>query len=61
MFVVDCKAKAPPFAVQIGGVQFSVDGADLIVADGTDENGNEVCVSGVQNGGLDNGSDIFVL
>jgi hypothetical protein len=60
-FVVDCNAKAPPFAVQIGGVQFSVDGADLIFEDGTDENGKEVCISGVQDGGPDNGSDLFIL
>jgi hypothetical protein len=60
-FVIDCNAKAPPFAVQIGGVQFSVDGTDLIFVGGTDENGNDVCISGVQDGGPDDGSGLFIL
>ncbi|EIN11161.1 acid protease [Punctularia strigosozonata HHB-11173 SS5] len=61
LFIVGCNATAPAFAVQIGGVQFSVDAKDLVLLGGTDENGSDVCISGVQDGGPDNGEDIFIL
>lgn len=49
-YYVDCDAKVPAFSVTIGGKKFTVDGKDNVVPGGTDENGNEVCYSGVQDG-----------
>jgi hypothetical protein len=50
-FFVDCNATVPAFAVEIGGMQFTIDAPDNIYPAGTDANGNEFCISGTQNGG----------
>lgn len=61
-YYVDCDARAPSFKVKIGGVSFSVDGADNILPAGTDDKGNEVCISGTQDGGSSSDADnIFIL
>lgn len=71
LFLVDCSlltraqngdTKAiPPFSVVIGGKTFVVDGRDNVVPAGTDENGNVVCISGVQDGGPAEDGNIFIL
>ncbi|KAI0086737.1 acid protease [Irpex rosettiformis] len=71
LFLVDCSllTKAtngnskgiPPFSVVIGGKVFQVDGRDNVLPAGTDENGNEVCISGVQDGGPAEDGNIFIL
>ncbi|EIN11159.1 acid protease [Punctularia strigosozonata HHB-11173 SS5] len=61
VFFVDCNATAPAFAVTIAGIEFAVDPKDLILPGGIDDDGNDICISGVQDGGPDNGGDIFIL
>lgn len=46
-YPVPCNAKAPEFAVKIGGVVFPVDKRDLVLDDGT---GTGKCISGINNG-----------
>jgi hypothetical protein len=60
-YYVDCKAKVPAFSVKIGGQSFAVDGRDNVLPVGTDEDGNEVCISGTQNGGSADDGNIFIL
>jgi hypothetical protein len=60
-FFVDCNATAPPFAVTIGGVEFSVSGKDNILPVGEDETGKQVCILGTQDGGPDEDGNIFIL
>lgn len=50
-YFVECTATAPAFEVQIGGAKFSISGKDQILPVGTDANGKELCVSGMQDGG----------
>jgi hypothetical protein len=50
-YFVNCNATVPSFMVEIGGANFTVDAADNILPAGTDSDGNEVCVSGTQDGG----------
>jgi hypothetical protein len=45
-YVVDCKAKAPAFAVKVGGVSLSINAADMILSDPSG-----LCISGIQDGG----------
>jgi hypothetical protein len=57
---VACNATAPPFYVVIGGTQFAVAGADLILPIG-EIDGKQVCISGVQDGGPNTPDNIFIL
>jgi hypothetical protein len=50
-YFVLCNATVPPFAVEIGGKKFEIDTADNLIPDGTDSDGNEICISGTQSGG----------
>jgi hypothetical protein len=61
VYTVACNATAPAFSVVLGGVAFAVDGKDLIVPAGTDAQGSEVCVSGIQDGGPYSPNDLFIL
>ncbi|VDC00346.1 unnamed protein product [Peniophora sp. CBMAI 1063] len=60
-YIVDCNATAPEFSVVIGGVSFAVTAADLILPIGADEDGNQVCISGHDDGGPDEDGNIFIL
>ncbi|KAJ7458601.1 aspartic peptidase domain-containing protein [Mycena latifolia] len=61
LYIVACNAKAPVFSVKIGGVVFTIDPQDQVLPAGTDENGNEVCISGTQSGGPDLPGEFFIL
>ena len=71
LFLVDCDLLTraangdskgiPPFSVVIGGKSFQVDGRDNVLPAGTDEDGNEVCISGVQDGGPATDGNLFIL
>lgn len=61
-YFVDCHATVPEFQVRIGGKQFKIDGKDQILPAGTDSDGNEVCLSGTQDGGDPSDSTtVFIL
>jgi hypothetical protein len=49
-YMVDCNAKAPDFAVVVGGTTFSANPADMILTDQPDS-GSGLCVTGIQDGG----------
>jgi hypothetical protein len=55
-YYVDCNAEAPAFAVTIGGVEFNVTAADVILPIGDNQ-----CISGVQDGGEPTPDNIFIL
>lgn len=50
-YYVACNATVPKFVVVIGGKTFTVDAKDQIVPSGTNNKGEEVCISGTQDGG----------
>jgi hypothetical protein len=61
-YFVNCNATVPAFQVQIGGQQFKIDGKDQILPVGVDDGGNEICISGTQNGGNpSNTTRVFIL
>ncbi|KAJ7500008.1 acid protease [Mycena latifolia] len=60
-YYVSCTAKAPPFSVVLGGKTFTVDGRDLVVPVGKDADGNDLCVSGIQDGGPETQGNVFIL
>jgi hypothetical protein len=60
-YVVACNATAPPFSVVIGGKSFAVTAADLILPIGADEDGNQICISGHDDGGPATDGNIFIL
>ncbi|KAJ7488920.1 aspartic peptidase domain-containing protein [Mycena latifolia] len=60
MYVVECNATAPPFAAVIGGMSFRVDPRDQIMPK-KNADGNVVCFSGTQDGGLDVPGNLFAL
>lgn len=60
-YYVQCNATAPDFAVTIGGVRFAVSGKDNVLPVGEDDDGNQVCISGTQDGGPDEDGNIFIL
>ncbi|KAI0034703.1 acid protease [Vararia minispora EC-137] len=60
-YLVECNATAPSFAVVIGSVSFSVTAADLILPIGADSDGNQICISGHDDGGPQTGDNIFIL
>ncbi|KZP11138.1 acid protease [Athelia psychrophila] len=51
MYYVACNATVPKFDVVIGGKTFTVDAKDQILPLGTNAKGEEVCISGTQDGG----------
>lgn len=61
-YYVSCNATVPAFTVEIAGTNFTIDGKDQILPAGTDDNGNEVCISGTQDGGDPSDSEtIYIL
>jgi aspergillopepsin I len=48
-YPVPCDARAPVFAVEIGGVAFPIDKKDMVI---DDETGRGTCMSGVNNGNM---------
>lgn len=60
-YIVDCKAKAPSLGIKISGTTFGINPLDMILLAGTDENGNDVCISGIDDGGDDLAEDVFIL
>jgi predicted amidohydrolase len=60
MYVVDCNATAPAFAVVIGGKSFILDPHGQVVAE-KDEDGNLICLSGTQDEGSDVPGNSFIL
>jgi hypothetical protein len=60
-YYVDCKAQAPPFTVVLGGKSFTIDERDQIVPVGKDAKGQDLCVSGTQDGGAEMDGSLFVL
>lgn len=59
--IVDCKAKAPTLGINIAGTVFYINTLDLILLAGQDANGNDVCISGIVDGGDDASEDVYIL
>lgn len=60
-YVVDCNATAPAHGVTINGTTFIINALDMILNTGTDDDGNTICTSGINDGGDDIISDLYVL
>ena len=58
-YIVDCNAKIPTFHVTIGGTSFHTNPLDMILLAGTDADGNDVCISGIDDGALTGG--VYIL
>lgn len=59
-YIVDCNAKAPSVGIEISGTTFWTNPLDMILLSGTDDDGNDVCISGVNDGGEIEGNS-FIL
>jgi aspergillopepsin I len=60
-YVVDCNATTPELGIKINGTTFEINSLDLILLAGQDENGNDICISGIDDGGADLTEDVFIL
>ncbi|KAJ5088737.1 acid protease [Penicillium angulare] len=60
-YVVDCNATAPAHGITIGGTTFKINPLDMILYAGTDDEGNDVCISGIDDGGDDASEDLYIL
>lgn len=60
-YIVDCKAKKPSMGIVINGVKLDTNPIDMILYAGTDENGNDLCISGIDDGGSDPTKDVYIL
>ena len=60
-YIVDCKAKAPSMGIKISGTTFWTNALDMILLAGTDEDGNDVCISGIDDGGNNTAEDVYIL
>jgi hypothetical protein len=60
-YIVDCHAKPPSHGIIISGRTFYINPLDMILYGGTDEAGNDVCISGVDDGGSDLDEDVYIL
>ncbi|KAJ5949353.1 hypothetical protein N7454_000937 [Penicillium verhagenii] len=60
-YVVDCDATAPTHTITIGGTTFTINPLDMILYAGTDDDGNAVCITGIEDGGDDATEDTFIL
>ncbi|KAJ7249530.1 aspartic peptidase domain-containing protein [Mycena haematopus] len=61
LYFVECDAKVPAFSVTLGEKSFPIDARDQILENGTDDDGNVVCISGTQDGGEDTPDTVFIL
>jgi len=60
-YVVDCNATAPSHGITISGTTFKINPLDMILLAGTDDEGNDVCITGIDDGGADLEEDVFIL
>ena len=61
-YVVPCSAKVPPFEVTIGGKKFSIDAKDqLLPLDIKNDQGQDLCLTGTQDGDPHGGGNIYTL
>ena len=60
-FFVECDAQPPSFRVQINGTVFNINPLDMILPAGSDSNGNQICISGITDGGDYHVNDVFIL
>ncbi|KAB8304306.1 hypothetical protein EYC80_003717 [Monilinia laxa] len=60
-YVVSCTAVPPVFGIKIGGTIFYTNPLDLILLAGTDDDGNDLCISGIEDGGSDSSDALFIL
>lgn len=61
VYVVDCNATAPDLGTMIAGTVFKTSPLDLILPSGKDDNGKELCITGIVNGGNDPSQDTYIL
>ena len=47
--------------IEIGGTVFYTNALDMILYVGTDDDGNDVCISGIDDGGSDLDDDVYIL
>ncbi|QSZ37538.1 hypothetical protein DSL72_008636 [Monilinia vaccinii-corymbosi] len=60
-YVVSCTAVPPVFGIKIGGKTFYTNALDMILLAGTDDDGKDVCISGIVDGGSDFSKDLYIL
>ncbi|KAM3075583.1 hypothetical protein ACMFMG_007720 [Clarireedia jacksonii] len=60
-YLVSCTATPPVLGIKIGGTVFYTNPLDMILLAGTDDAGNDVCISGIDDGGSDTEEDVYVL
>jgi len=60
-YIVDCDATPPSLGININGTVFYTNPLDMILLAGTDEDGNDVCISGIDDGGSDAAEDVYIL
>ncbi|KAJ6016079.1 hypothetical protein N7540_010670 [Penicillium herquei] len=60
-YIVDCDATPPTHGITIGGTTFTINPLDMILYAGTDDDGNDICISGIEDGGDDDSEDLFIL
>lgn len=60
-YVVSCTATPPVFGIEIGGTIFYTNPLDMILHAGADDDGNDVCMSGINDGGSDISKDLYTL
>lgn len=59
-YIVECDAEAPTFGVMINGTVFLHNKLDMILPAGTNSRGKEICISGIDDGGDEEG-DVYIL
>lgn len=60
-YIVDCDATPPTHGITIGGTTFIINPLDMILYAGTDDDGNDVCITGIDDGGDDSSDDLYIL
>lgn len=58
---MDCDATAPELGIQINGTVLEINALDMILIAGEDEEGNDVCISGIDDGGTLASGGPFIL
>jgi Eukaryotic aspartyl protease len=61
VYYVACNATKPAMDIVIAGTKFDINILDLILFNGLDAKGNEVCISGISDGGSDPSTDFYIL
>ncbi|KUJ18547.1 acid protease [Mollisia scopiformis] len=60
-YIVDCSATPPSLGIVINGTTFYTNPLDMILLAGTDEAGDDVCITGIDDGGSDAAEDVYIL